>query len=106
MHWYRLGPHMAGRRQQPGIGCDPEPGDAVVPAIADIEKPGRRGQVNLRARVTGVEAGRQGRDRLQRRQRAAIWVDPIRRDAAALFVRKIDKVEAWVKTVVPWPDEV
>jgi hypothetical protein len=61
--------------------------------------------VNLRARVAGIEPGRQRRDRLQRRQ-SAVLIDPVRDDAAALFTREIDKIKARMKAVVARPDEI
>ena len=89
---HRFGVYMAGRGQQSGFVGDPESGDAVVSAITHIEKPARRRQVDLRARIAAIKPGRKRRDRLQRRQ-SAVLVYPVRDDTAALLAREIDKVE-------------
>src|SRR5438874_2253621 len=57
---------MASRRQKPGSGVGRESCDAVVAAVANKKEPPRWRQVDLRTRVTGGKALRQGRDRLER----------------------------------------
>src|SRR5437588_12686334 len=53
----RLSWYVTGAGQLTAGGIDREPGDAVVPSIADIEKPARRRQVDLRAGVAGGKPG-------------------------------------------------
>jgi len=92
----------------PGRGIDSEGGDiaAVSRAVADIKKPPRGRQVNLRAGGALAVTGRQCRNRLYRREGAVRAIEPVDGDAATLLVREIDDVETGVMDIVAGSDEI
>jgi hypothetical protein len=99
-----FGRYMPDRRQLPTIGTDGEPGDAVVPPVADIEELSRRREVDLRTRVAHGLPGGQRCDRLHRRESACRPVQAIAGYAAALLVREVDEIEARMETIVAWAE--
>src|SRR5215471_7995805 len=105
---HRLGWYVSSRRQMPGRGIDSKGGDiaAVSRAVADIKKPPRGRQVNLRARGALAVTGGQCRNRLHRREGAVCAVEPVGGEAATLLVREVDDVETGVMDVVAGSDEI
>src|SRR4029077_1691282 len=105
---HSLGWYVPSRRQMPRRGIDSEGGDiaAVSRAVADIEKPSRGRQVNLRASGTLAVTGRQTRNRLHGRGGAVCAVEPVCGDTATLLVREEDDVETEVMDVVAGSDEI
>src|SRR5215831_19735631 len=105
---HRLGWYVSCRRQMPGRGIDSKGGDiaAVSRAVANIKKPPRGRQVNLRARGALAVTGGQCRNRLHRREGAACAVEPVGGNAATLLVREVDDIETGVMDVVAGSDEI
>src|SRR6266478_726042 len=105
---YSLGWYVPSRRQMPGRGINSEGSDiaAVSRAVADIEKPSRGRQVNLRAGGALAVTGRQCRNRLHGREGAVCAVEPVGGDTATLLVREVDDVETGVMDVVAGSDEI
>src|SRR5829696_8364189 len=97
----RFGRRVSGRLELAGGGVDGETGDAVVPAVADIEEFRRRGQVYLRAGVAFRIAVGQAPHALHEGERPGSGVQAIDADTTALLLGKIDKVETGVEAVVP-----
>src|SRR5262249_10191443 len=103
---HRLGGNPPGLAQLSGRPVDCKPGDAVMAAIADIEKPAGWCPAELRAGMAHSLTGRQRRDLLRRRQGAGSAVEPVGGYAASLLVGEIDAVERRVENIVPRPEAV
>src|SRR5439155_633327 len=90
------------RRQAPGRWVDGEPGDAVVAAVADIEEPARRRQMDLRTGVAHGHTLGQRADRSHDGEGAGGAIDAVGRHAASLLVGEIGEIERGMEAIVPW----
>src|SRR5262245_60011103 len=82
----RLGLGVSGLFQRGAVFVELHDGQAVVPTVGHVKKPAGGMHFDLRAGILAAEARGQRRDGAARRQRAAILVHYVRRDAAPLFV--------------------
>src|SRR5262249_17879557 len=100
----RLGRSVPGRRQASRRAIDREAGDAVVAAVADVEEPTGRREVDLRTGIAHGDSIWQRSSRLHGGQRPRGAIDAVGRDATPLLVREVCAVERGMKAEVTRPD--